>query len=44
MGWIMGFVYIFSRQGGRKFWFGFVQPSPAALVRAALNRSNPIIK
>ena len=36
-----GFVCIFFRFGGRKLWSGSVEPSPAALIRAAFNFSNP---
>ena len=36
-----GFVSIFFRFGGRKLWSGSVEPSPAALIRAAFNFSNP---
>ena len=32
-----GFVSIFFRFGGRKLWSGSVEPSPAALIRAAFH-------
>ena len=36
-----GFVCIFFRYGGRKLWSGSDEASPAALIRAAFNFSNP---
>ena len=34
--------YLVDLKGFVSLWFGDVQPSPAALIRAALNGSNPI--